>query len=175
MRDVIDSDHQEYFCRFPFDNWVETIVNPHRNVRTYSLPPLAQIERDVAGEVERIAAPDLFLRDLVHGPALHKSGVPVDEDAALHVGAAHKAGAVDAPARLAAPAVLCAQIPFGLLGQRIPECFLAAAVPAVKGTGHKLFGPAPLGQRQCFVKAAACLLGEPRRQSSWNSDNPHPS
>ena len=29
------------------------------------VPPLAQIERDVAGKVERIAAPDLFLRDLV--------------------------------------------------------------------------------------------------------------
>lgn len=64
----------------------------------------------MAGEVE--ASPRfLSARDLVHGPALHDPGIPVDEHAALHIGVADKAEQ-SMPRPIAAPAVLGAQIFF---------------------------------------------------------------
>ena len=127
------------------------------------VPPLAQIERDVAGEIEGVAPLGLFQRDLVHRPALHELCIPVDEDAALHISAAHKAGAVDAAARLAAPAVLGAQILLGLFGQRIAERLLAAAEPAVNGAGDQLFRLAALGLGKGLVKGPPRFLREDRR------------
>ena len=121
---------------------------------------LAKVKGDMAGEIEGIAP--LFVRkgDLVHGPALHDPGIPVDEHAALHIGAADKAGTINAPARFAAPAVLGAQILFRLCADGIPERFLAAVVPRLQCLRHQLPGGNIPGLSQRVIKGQPLPLGE---------------
>ena len=121
---------------------------------------LAKVKGDMAGEIEGIAP--LFVRkgDLVHGPALHDPGIPVDEHAALHIGAADKAGTINATARLAAPAVLGAQIFFRLRTDGIPERFLAAVVPRLQCLRHQLPGGNIPGLSQRVIKGQPLPLGE---------------
>ena len=103
----------------------------------------------------------LFLkRHLVHGPALHDAGIPVNEDAALHVGAADKARAVNAPAGFAAPAVLRAHVFLGLLTDGGTEHLLAAAVPTVQGFLHQLCGGDAFLLCQRLVKRQTLFLRE---------------
>ena len=99
----------------------------------------------------------------MHRPALHQFGVPVNQDAALHVGAADQPGTVDAAAGFSTPAVLRAEVFFCLFHELVPERRFAPAVPAVQRGLHQCFRLAALGQRQRFVEAAARFLREYRR------------
>ena len=121
---------------------------------------LAKVKGDMAGEIEGIAPLFVCKGDLVHGPALHDPGIPVDEHAALHIGAADKAGTINAPARFAAPAVLGAQILFRLRADGIPERFLAAVVPRLQCLRHQLSGGNIPGLGQRVIKGQPLPLGE---------------
>ena len=117
----------------------------------------------MAREEQRVAGLLLFKGHLVHGPPLHDAGVPVDEHAALHIGDADKARAINAPARFAAPAVLGAHILFGLRADGGAERFLAAAVPFCHGLRHQLGRRRAQRLGQCIAEQHAFPLGKHRR------------
>ena len=78
----------------------------------------------MAGEEQQITGFYMFQGNFVDGEVLHDMGVPVNKNAAEHIGRGHQTGAVNAHGGLAAPAVMGALIEHGGVHQCLTKGFL---------------------------------------------------
>ena len=71
-----------------------------------AVPPLPKIHGNMSREKQKISRLDTVNWDFMDGKALHNFGIPIDLDAAEHIGHGTQPGAVDPHGRLSAPAVM---------------------------------------------------------------------